>query len=503
VQEHLAVRENLATVVAALFNPPPLSSPRPFGEFGNQVLALVPDIQTTGWLPEVPVGRAAEAIKSMADSGVQNPRFIGSDGKPLDIENLGRPIYPIIDIAPERNRHIIGVDAGSFPERLAAIREARARGTVMRTSPLRLVQAPESDALLLYAPVFGKNDEFRGVMGFGYKVEPLFRSALHVSKVARDFDIRVFTHNIDVPLITFAADGTVLKSPANARNAGQTTFERTSDFGGRPLKFVYVLPRDLAAEGFWRGFSFAGFGLALTAGAVTLLGFLANRASTLAHEVGSRRSAEERLKMLIHELNHRVRNVLSVAQAVVRLSFTPGGSLTDVQRTCEGRLQALANAMSLLTATDWKSVNFRNLINEDIVPFGERIAVKGPDLPLKPRAAQTFALLLYELATNAAKHGAFSVPEGKVTLEWQADRSAAEPVFRLSWRELGGPVIAAPTRRGFGELLVRRIAPRDVSGRATVKYEAHGFEYELEAPLKEVVYQGDAKRPENRSRSAA
>jgi two-component sensor histidine kinase len=220
---------------------------------------------------------------------------------------------------------------------------------------------------------------------------------------------------------------------------------------------------------------------------VSFLGLIANRATALAREVSSRRSAEERLKVLIHELNHRVRNVMSVAQAVVRLSFTSASTLGDVQKVCEGRLQALANAMSLLTASDWKSVNLRSLITDEILPFSERISTKGPDIALKARSAQTFALLLHELATNAAKHGAFSVPDGKVLLEWTIDEFGKEPIFRLVWREAGGPAVSAPTRRGFGELLVRRIAPRDVSGRGKATYAESGFEYEIEAPLSELL----------------
>ena len=195
------------------------------------------------------------------------------------------------------------------------------------------------------------------------------------------------------------------------------------------------------------------------------------------------------MKVLIHELNHRVRNVLSVAQAVVRLSFTSGDNLDDVQKRAEGRLQALANAMTLLTASEWKSVNLRDLISEEIIPFANRISAKGPDLSLKARSAQTFALLLYELATNATKHGALSVANGKVLLEWNVDRSGPEPIFRMKWREVDGPLVATPTRRGFGELLVRRIAPRDVAGRGTASYEPAGFEYELEAPLREILYE--------------
>jgi two-component sensor histidine kinase len=178
---------------------------------------------------------------------------------------------------------------------------------------------------------------------------------------------------------------------------------------------------------------------------------------------------------------------MAVAQAVVRLSFTPGLSLTEIQRTCEGRLQALAKAMAILTASDWKSVGLRSLISEDILPFAGRIEIEGPDIALRARAAQTFALLLYELATNAAKHGALSVPDGRVLLRWRIDNLGGDPLFHLHWKESGGPEVDTPTRKGFGELLVRRIAPRDMAGKSEVRYDPAGFEYELEAPLRELI----------------
>lgn len=492
-KDHVAARENLAVTVSTLFAPPPLPTARPLGDFAHRVLVLAPDITTVGWLPEVEVSRADDALKSMAASGIANPRFVGPDDKPVALETLDRPLYPIVDIAPERNRWILGVDAGAFPERLVAIQRARETRTVTRTTPLRLVQAPDTNALLLYAPVFGGDGHFLGVMGFGYKVDEFFRAALTSINVNRGFSILVYTQNVDTPLVALAANGALLSAAPPDPRTVQTVFERKTDFGGRELKFIYTIPRDLAREGILHGLWIGGAGLALTFAAIGLIGFMSNRATTLAQEVTSRRSAEDRLKVVIHELNHRVRNVMSVAQAVVRLSFTAGSTLADVQKTCEGRLQALSNAMSLLTASEWKGIGLRSLVSEEIVPFAGRITVEGPDIALKARSAQTFALLFYELATNAAKHGALSVPNGKVLLEWSIDHSGRDPIFRLTWRETEGPVIGAPTRRGFGELLVRRIAPRDVAGRSKVSYAAQGFEYELEAPLRELI---DVRREE-------
>lgn len=483
VSEHIQARTSLAKTVSRFFVPPPLTQAHPLGNFGKQTLGLATDLTTIGWLPEVEPARADDALKSLAASGVAAPAFRGPDGKLIDPEKLDRPLYPIIDIAPTRNRFVLGVDAGSFPDRLRAIRSAKETHEVTRTRPLRLVQSPEASALLLYAPIFNANGGFLGVMGFGFKIDEFFKAALATARIPASATVNVYSHDIEQPLFSLRPEGSQT-GPGVKR---QTLFERKMEFGRSDLTFVYAVPRDLAREAFLHGLWVVALGLALTCGAVLLIGYVANRAAALADEVAQRRSAEERLKVLIHELNHRVRNVMSVAQAVVRLSFTPGLSLAEIQKTCEGRLQALAQAMSMLTASDWRSVGLLSLMSEEIIPFAGRIQVDGPDISLRARSAQTFALLFYELATNAAKHGALSVPGGKVRLSWYIDNLGSDPVFHLLWKESGGPPVEAPQRCGFGELLVRRIAPRDVAGKSQVRYETTGFEYELEAPLRELI----------------
>ena len=97
----------------------------------------------------------------------------------------------------------------------------------------------------------------------------------------------------------------------------------------------------------------------------------------------------------------------------------------------------------MLTASDWRSVGLLSLMSEEIIPFAGRIEVDGPDIALRARSAQTFALLFYELATNAAKHGALSVPGGKVNLRWHIDNLGSDPVFHLLWKESGGPQVGS------------------------------------------------------------
>lgn len=478
VSEHLLERANLAKTVSRFFIPPPLAAPAPLGTFGIRALGLAPDLATVGWLPEVNAADAGQVLESLRAANAPNPTLRSASGQPIDPLKTDRPMFPIVDIAPVRNRFVIGVDAGSVPERLAAILEARRSHEVTRTRPIRLVQSPDTNALLLYAPIFDAEDRFIGVMGFGFQVDELFRSALAAAKSPAGAAVSVYSHGLEQPLYSL---------PAKTEARRPTLLERTMDFGQGELKFVYAVPRNLHREGFMRGLWVAGAGIAMTLGAVLFLGFVANRAAVLSDEVASRKSAEDRLKVLIHELNHRVRNVMAVTQAVVRLSFTPGLSLSEIQKVCEGRLQALAKAMSILTASDWKSVGLRSLISDDILPFAGRIEIEGPDIALRARTAQTFSLLLYELATNAAKHGALSVPEGRVKLQWRIDNLGGDPVFHLRWTESGGPTVETPTRRGFGELLVRRIAPRDMAGKSEVRYAPAGFEYELQAPLRELI----------------
>lgn len=491
VTDHLGARENLASTVAALFRPPPLPTARPLAQFGDKILALAPDVTAAGWIPEVAPVEADKVLQSLAASGVQNPQLRGADGKPLQLQGLDRPLYPVLDIVPEGARALVGMDAGDFPDRLAAIRQTRETRSLSRTTLTQLMQDPAAArAFVIFAPVVGDDGEFLGTVAFGYKVDDLFDAALGARRGDNSYAVSVFTKGADAPLFSISPAGSAENVPS--ANSRATRIERRISFAGDELTFVYKVQRDLGREGFVHGAWVAVAGFCLTGAAILLLGFMGSRAAALAQEVESRRSAEDRLKILIHELNHRVRNVMTVAQAIVRLSFTSGYSLAEVQKTCEGRLQALSNAMTLLTASDWRSIGLSKLIAEEIIPFVERINARGPDIALRPRAAQTFALLLYELATNAAKHGALSVPQGEVDLSWTVDRADGEQTFRLIWQERGGPPVSAPTRRGFGELLVRRIAPRDVAGRSIVNYDSAGFRYELEAPLTEIVDQESA-----------
>ena len=481
VSEHILERANLAKTVSRFFTPPPLTTPGALGHFGARALGLAPDIMTIGWLPEVDAARAGEVLQALQAAGVPNPTLRTADGQPIDPATLDRPMFPIVDIAPERNRFVIGVDAGSVPERLTAILEAKRTHEVTRTRPLKLVQSPDANALLLYAPIYDASDRFLGVMGFGFKVEEMFRAALAAAKAPFGTGISIYTHGLGEPLFSMTPE---TRSRARAPHVVRTEDGlRTGRTEIRLCGAARPAARGLSARSLDGGHRHR---TDARHGAVLRIHRQSRRRAVGRSRVaeigrGSAEGADPRAQS---------------PGAQCHGGGTGGGasefharsqSHGDSERPAKAGCRRWRRRCRSSPQSDWKSVSLRSLVSDDILPFAGRIEMEGPDIALRARTAQTFALLFYELATNAAKHGALSVPDGRVKLEWRIDNLGSDPVFHLHWKESGGPLVAAPVRRGFGELLLRRIAPRDMAGKSEVRYDPQGFVYELQAPLRELI----------------
>jgi PAS domain S-box-containing protein len=201
-------------------------------------------------------------------------------------------------------------------------------------------------------------------------------------------------------------------------------------------------------------------------------------------DITARREAEERQRLLLRELSHRVKNTLAVVQGIATRSLSGDRTLGEAREALAKRLRALGRAHDLLTASEWRGASLRAIVDGELRPYRERVALEGPDLALTPKAAQTLALVLHELATNAAKHGALAVPEGAVELRWSVRSQAGSgPALHLKWVERGGPRVLEPRRRGFGRVLVEHAPAHDLGGRALLAFRPEGLEYELEAPL--------------------
>jgi PAS domain S-box-containing protein len=206
-------------------------------------------------------------------------------------------------------------------------------------------------------------------------------------------------------------------------------------------------------------------------------------------DLTERKQAEAAQALLIDELNHRVKNILATIDAMIGFTVEGAGSAEELGATLAGRITAMARTHDLLTSGRWEGAELSELLERELQPYAvaEQVRVAGARLLLKPKAALSLSLVVHELATNALKHGALSVPEGRIEVSWSVDRTAERQTWRLVWQESGGPVATAPRRRGFGTTLIERAAARDLGGKARLRFAPPGFCCELECPLTPIV----------------
>jgi PAS domain S-box-containing protein len=203
-------------------------------------------------------------------------------------------------------------------------------------------------------------------------------------------------------------------------------------------------------------------------------------------DITERRAAEERQRLLMAELDHRVKNTLSNVSAVAHLSSHRAASVGSFVAALDGRIQAMSQAHALLARGAWAGADLRELLTEVLAPFLTRgkddIRIDGEAAWVFPELTQSLALTLHELATNALKHGALSTPAGHVTISWSMGPATSPPQLQLTWREQAGPLVSQPTAEGFG-LTVLKAAASDVGAVAECRFEPEGFHYVLRGPF--------------------
>jgi len=202
-------------------------------------------------------------------------------------------------------------------------------------------------------------------------------------------------------------------------------------------------------------------------------------------------AAEEQQRVLVCELNHRVRNMLQVVIGLAHQTLHRSPSLEEFERSFMGRMQALGRAYELLSHDGWSSVPLAQLLATQLDPFAteeRRYTSVGEPLVVTSTAALSLGLILYELATNATKYGALSSAGGKVDVSWNlADEGNGKREFVLVWQESGGPPVQAPGRSGFGTELVQRQLHYELNGTASMDFEPDGLRVTLAIPAKRVV----------------
>lgn len=211
-------------------------------------------------------------------------------------------------------------------------------------------------------------------------------------------------------------------------------------------------------------------------------------ASKIARDISAAKENERRIKMLMREVNHRVKNQFAVILAMVRETTVRTRDPTEIETRIRDRIMALSRSQDLLVTSDWTGADLEELIWEHLRPFGheDRVTVAGPAIALRPNAVQYLGMAFHELGTNAAKYGALSESGGTVAIAWRF----LEDIMHLVWEETSDSSAPVPkdgeARSGFGAVVLRRVTPKALDGLSNLTQDPGKLTWTLEAPLKSV-----------------
>ena len=205
--------------------------------------------------------------------------------------------------------------------------------------------------------------------------------------------------------------------------------------------------------------------------------------------------AEERQRLLLAELQHRVRNTLSVVRTIARRTAQTSSTVDEYASHLDGRINAFARTQALVTRDPESGVDLEYLVAEELMAYnardGEQVRISGPRVRLQPKPAETFALAVHELATNAVKYGALSQPSGRIEIAWRIEQaSPAELVFE--WREMDGPEVHTPQRQGFGTEMLEKTLAFEFQAQTALAYKPSGVQCTIRIPLTRRLFQAPA-----------
>jgi two-component sensor histidine kinase len=206
----------------------------------------------------------------------------------------------------------------------------------------------------------------------------------------------------------------------------------------------------------------------------------------IVQDIDQRRRTEERQRLLIRELHHRVRNTLATVQALLGATARSANSVKVFYDDFAGRIASLGKTHTLLTEDYWQTAPLREMLKNELGPFDDgkgRIRLEGPPIELSSDLAVPTGMAIYELTSNAVKHGALSVPSGRVAVAWEIVREEGVRKLDLKWIEAGGPAVREPSQKGFGSTLLQRVLTTQCDAKVETEFEPEGLRFRMIAPL--------------------
>ncbi len=408
-----------------------------------------PGIQGIGYTKRAPAGGERELISYMRAEGVPDA--------PLRPPGYGE-FYAILYLEPLDfvNRRALGFNMYAFPVRREAMDRARDTGLPALSGKVEVIEEVEAKrqaGFLIYEPVYRggnvpdtvaeRRERLEGFVYAPFQAGDLLGSVL--PGVGLDYAVYDGSPSVSTLLS---------QSPDAAAQRGGLVATRTLDIAGRTWTIIYRARADYDhGADRWVSLAFIVGGLLATT-LVSLATWRQVKARLAAErEIVARIAAEARQKLLLDELNHRVKNTLATVQSIAAQSLRHGADVGSVRKSFEARLIALSQAHNLLTRDNWTGVSLAELIESELSPYGgdhgERLIVTGQAVWLPPNTAVALGMAFHELATNAVKYGALANEDGRVQVTWTLAPGAGPRQIRIVWREIGGPPVSPPDRRGF------------------------------------------------------
>lgn len=492
VQDRLGERELLMRVAVGLFRSPAFYLSDTLKPLRPAIVASRTDFAMVSWIARIQPGDLAAAEAELKRAGYPNPALRNFDDTPLNLSAIREPQLVLMDVEP-KSANTMGFAGRAFegsPNLGAVLTRSAREGKPISSDPVRLLSDSNATGVVLAAPV--TREESGDLLGFitiSYRLAPLMLP----SDGAAPFTVSLIDPGNSAQELRSDADGNVTTSPVR-QPQGVQGWARSVIFGGRDWTLTYypktepsIRARDIAGI-------VALIGIALTSVVCGLLGYVVHSNLRLTREIETRINFERRLTAVIDELNHRVKNILAVIQSIVTRTIRPGVDLNVARELLIGRIHAMSHVVTLLSDSQWQGVRLKGLFEARGIPHADRISLNGPDLVVSARAAQSLALLFFELASHSDEGLSLVGKHPNVVAQWSLSGDEPSTVFNFRWEEFNTSEATRRADSDFGRILLERVVPEALGGTSKSYFTDISYVYELTAPMSTVLDAPEIKR---------
>lgn len=490
VQDRLSERDLLIRLMAGLVSKAPQGDV--LAPLQSSIYEFNTDFVVAGWVARLAPQDLAAAEKRLAAWGAAHTEIRDIEDHPIDVDSVTEPLDVVMEVEP-RNPDTLefpGRALNQHPVLGPLLARAAIEGKPMCSDPVVLAHATGPNGVVLVAPVTREGGHFvAGFLTFSYRIAPLMLS----NDDTTPFDVVLEDPRNPMKDLK-ATDGGVLETVAPQEDPAVHPITRTVSLSGKPFILHYNARTNVEAHALQLAATVAAIGLLLTCLICGLFGYVVSNNIKLSREIDVRKGFENRLTMVIGELNHRVKNILAVLQSIVTRTLHHGADVDTARELLIGRIHAMSNVVSLLSDSQWQGVSLRGLLDSRALPHADRIVATGPDISVSPRAAQSLSLLFFELASHADEGLSLVGKHPTIAAQWSVNGVGKDAVFDLRWEEFNTSAATRSPDSDFGIALLDRVAPEALGGTAKRYFTDVSYVYELTAPMETVIDQAELDR---------